>query len=100
MKAPAMGGVLRPLVPCLQTARLGVDFRPVQPDQRPFLRLNPDLIELVGADAEVVELTHGIWLQIDANAQGLQFRDGFENHARHADLLERSPSLRRRADAS
>ena len=38
---------------------------------------------------QVVELAHGIGLQVDAHAQRLQIRHRLVDHAGHADLVQR-----------
>src|SRR5688572_18967262 len=84
-----MHRVLRPVVTGEQTARLRVHVLAVQPDERPLARRQPDRVQSVGADTELVELADGVRLQIDADAERLELRDGFEHAARHADLLQR-----------
>ena len=43
--------------------------------------LDTDSIELLRSDVELVKLAHGVWLQIDADAERLQFGDRLENDA-------------------
>ena len=88
VQAAAVYGVLRPLVPGLQAARLGIDVVAVQPDQSPFAGRHANLVELVLANAEIVELAHGVGLQIDADAQRPHLPHGLVDHAGHADLVE------------
>src|SRR5688500_13010330 len=84
-----MHRVLRPVVTGEQTARLRVHVLAVQPHERPLARRQPDRIQSVGADTELVELADRVRLQVDAYAERLELRDGFEHAARHADLLQR-----------
>ena len=88
MQLPAVHGVLRPPVAGEQAPRFGIDVVPVQSDERPFFRLNADAIELLRADAEIIELTHSIRLQVDPDTERLQCRDRLEHDARHTDLFE------------
>ena len=69
LQAAAMHGVLRPTVTGEETARLGVDVLAVQPDERPLARLQPDRVQLVGTDTELVQLAHRVGLQVDPYAE-------------------------------
>jgi hypothetical protein len=69
VEGAAMHGVLRPSVSRFQSTGFGIDVVAVQAHQRPFLGGKADLIQVVLIDAEVVELTHGVGLQVDAHAQ-------------------------------
>ena len=62
---------------------------PFKPDQRPFLGRQADAVEIGFGDAEVVELAHGIGLQIDADAERAHLAHRLEDDAGHADLVER-----------
>ena len=84
-----MDRVLRPVVAGEQTARLGVDVVAVEPDQCPFRAWMPMRSSSSAVDAEVVELAHGVGLQIDADAERRASRDRLEDDARHADLVQR-----------
>ena len=84
-----MHGVLRPLVPGEPPARLRVDVVAVEADQCPLFRGQADLVELRFRDAEVIELAHGVGLQVDADAKRLHLAHGLEHHARYADLVKR-----------
>src|SRR5690606_4975341 len=92
LKLAAMHGVLRPVVAGTQTARLGVNVVAVESDQGPFLSLDTDCRERLWAKAQLVELAHGIGLQVDADSQRLDLGDTFEDVARHADLVQRERS--------
>ncbi len=80
---------LWPLVACQQAARLAVDVAAIAADQRPFFGLNANGVERGRVKAQVVKFAHGIGLQVDAHAQGLQVFDGLVNYAVHADLMKR-----------
>src|SRR5512145_2451534 len=84
-----MHGVLRPAVTRELTARLRVHVLAVQPDERPLARREPDRVQSVGADTELVQLADGVRLQVDPHAERLELGDGFEHEARHADLVQR-----------
>jgi len=71
----------------------------VAPHQRPFARLQADGVQHLLAQAQVVQLAHGIGLQVDAHAQRLECGHGFEHLARHADLVQRQ-GQRHAADAA
>ena len=94
-----MHGVLRPVVAGEQPARLGVDVVAVQPDQRPFLRGQADAVEVGLAEAEVVELAHGVGLQVDADAERAHLAHRLEHDAGHTDLVQRERG-REPADAA
>ena len=84
-----MHGVLRPAIAGEPPARLRVDVVAVQADQRPLFRGHADLVELRFRDAEVIELAHGVGLQVDADTERLHLAHGLEHHARYADLVKR-----------
>ena len=84
-----MNRILRPVVAGQEPAGLGIDVIAVEPDQRPFLCGQAHPVEIVFGDAEIVEFTHGIGLQIDADAERAHVPDRFEDNAGHADLVER-----------
>ena len=94
-----MHRVLRPLVAGEQPARLGVDVVAVEPDQRPFLGRQAHAVEVGLREAEIVELAHGVGLQIDADAERAHLADRFEDDAGHADLVQRQ-RCRQPADAA
>ena len=89
VEPPAMHRVLRPVVAGEFSARLGIDVVAVEPDQRPFLCGQADLVEVRLGDAEVVKLAHGVRLQVDADAERAHLAHRFEDGARHADLMQR-----------
>ena len=64
--------ILRPLVAGAHAARLAVHLFPVQSDQHKFPGLQSDGVELLWADAKLVELSHSVWLQVDADAERLE----------------------------
>ena len=83
-----MHRVLRPFVTGAHAARLGVDLFAVQADQHKFPGLQPDGVEVIGPDPELVELTHGVRLQVDADAERLEVAHGFQHETRHIDLMQ------------
>ena len=83
-----MHRILRPLVTGTQAARLGVHLFAVQSDQHPFPGLQPDGVELLGPDPELVELTHGVRLQVDADPERLEVPHRFQHETRHIDLMQ------------
>ncbi len=99
LQLPAVHRVLRPAVAGEQAARLGVHLVAVAAHQRPFARLDADGVEHFSAQAQVIELAHGIGLQVDAHAQRLQLGHRFEHDAGHADLMQRERQ-RHAADAA
>ena len=94
-----MHRVLRPVVAGEQPARLGIDVVAVEPDQRPFLGRQADAVEVGLRDAEVVELAHGVGLQVDADAERAHLAHRLEHDAGHADLVQRQ-RRRQPADAA
>ena len=88
LQAPAVNGVLRPLVTCEEATGFGVDVVTVQPDQRKLLGLHTDRGEALGADPELVELPHSVGLQVDAHAEWPEVRHRLQHQARHANLVQ------------
>src|SRR4030095_12802361 len=84
----AMYRVLRPLVAGAHAARLGVDLFAVQADQHKFPGLQPAGTEVIGPKPELVELTHGVRLHVDADAERLEVAHGFQHETRHTDLMQ------------
>jgi hypothetical protein len=72
LQAATVQRILRPLITGAHATRFGVDFFPIQPDQDPFPGLETDGVELLGPDAEFIEFTDGIRLQVDADAERLE----------------------------
>ncbi len=89
LQLAAVHRVLRPAIARQQAARLGIDVIAVAADQGPLAGLDADGVEQLVVEAEVVQLAHGIGLQVDADAQRLQLGHGLEDDARHADLVQR-----------
>jgi hypothetical protein len=89
LQTAAMYRVLRPLVAGAHPARLGVDLFTVQADQNKFSGLQPDGVELLGPDPELVELTHGVRLQVDPHPERLEVPYRFKHETRHIDLMQR-----------
>lgn len=89
LQLPPVHRVLRPAVAGLQAAGFGVDLAAVAAHQRPFACLQADGVQHVVAEPQVVQLAHGIGLQVDADAQRLQLGHRFEHDAGHADLVQR-----------
>ena len=69
LQLAAMNRILGPGVACEEAARLRVDVVAVEPDQGPFFGRQPDHIERVLPEAEIIELAHGIGLEVDADAE-------------------------------
>ena len=88
MELAAMRRILRPVIPRICTARLGIDFLPLTPDKSPFARLHPESVHIFCRKAEIHELADGVGLQIDAHAQRLQLGNLLDHNARHTDLLQ------------
>ena len=88
LQAAAVHRVLRPLVAGAHAARLGVHLFAVQSDQHQFPGLQPDGVELLWPDPELVELSHGVRLQVDADAERLEVPHGFQHETRHPDLMQ------------
>jgi len=88
LQLAAVHRILRPLVAGQQAARLGIHIMAVAAHQRPFPGLDADGVERGGVETQVVELAHGIGLQVDAHAQGLEFAHSLEHPAGHADLVQ------------
>ena len=72
LQLPPVHRILRPVVARLQAAWLGVHLVAVAPHQRPFARLQANGVQHFVAKPQVVQLPHGIGLQVDAHAQRLQ----------------------------
>jgi hypothetical protein len=72
LQAATVHRVLRPLVAGVHTARLAVHLFAVQSDQHPFPGLQPDGVELLWPDPKLIELSHGVWLEVDADAERLE----------------------------
>ena len=89
VETAAVHRVLRPTITGLRAARLGIDVVSVEPDQRPFLRRQANLVEIGRADAEIVKLAHRIRLQVDADAERAHLAHRLEDDGAHADLMER-----------
>jgi hypothetical protein len=89
LQLSAVHRILRPPVAGLQAARFGIDLVAVAAYQGPFPRLQPDGVQHIVAEAQVMQLPHGVGLQVDAHAQRLQLRHRLEHDAGHADLVQR-----------
>jgi hypothetical protein len=63
------------------------------------LPLSPTNAEIALCEAEIVEFSHGIGLQIDADAERAHIPDRFVDNAGHANLAERQ-SCREPANAA
>jgi hypothetical protein len=89
VEAAAVHRVLRPVIAGVETARLGIDVVAIQPHQRPFLGGQADPVEIALADAEVVQLAHGVRLHVDADAERAHLPHRLEDDAGHTDLVQR-----------
>jgi len=88
MEFAPVDGVLRPFVPGVQPARLGLYVVAGASDQRPLTRRYADRIQVRRGQPEVEELTYRIGLQVDAHAKRAQFARRLVDGAVHADLLQ------------
>jgi hypothetical protein len=88
LQAAPVNGVLRPLVTCEEATGFRVDVIAVQPDERPLLGLHADRRETLGSDPELVELPHGVGLQVDAHAERSEACHRLQHDARHANLVQ------------
>ena len=89
LQLPAMHRVLRPLIAgarrrAARNRRLCRSARPA-----PIPWSAAQWRRAVRPDAELVELTHRVGLQVDADAERLQLADGLEHQTRDADLMKR-----------
>jgi hypothetical protein len=99
LQLAAMDGELRPLVAGQPPTPLRVNFSSVQPDERPFLSRDSHLGEFRFFDPELVQLTYGIGLQVDAHTQWTHIPHRFENDAVDSNLME-CQGCRQPADAA
>ena len=81
-------GILRPPVTGEQAARLAVHVVAVQADERPFPGLYADGVERRRSNAELLELSDGVGLQIDTHAERPEVGDRLQYHARHPNLVQ------------
>jgi hypothetical protein len=88
LQTAAMYRVLRPFVTGAHAARLGVDLFAVQADQHEFLGLQSDGVEVIGPDPELVKLSHGVRLHVDADTERLEVAHGLQHETRHTDLMQ------------
>src|SRR5688572_19524778 len=88
LQAAAVYRVLRPLVAGAHAARLGVHLLAVQSDQHEFPGLQPDGVQLLRSDPELIELSHGVRLQVDADAKRLEMPHRFQHDAWDPDLMQ------------
>lgn len=88
-RAPRSAAHRRPTVAGEQAARLGIDVVAIATHQRPFARLDADRVQQFRAQPQLVELAHGVGLQVDAHAQRLQLGHRLEDDAGHTDLVQR-----------
>jgi len=60
-----------------------------QPDEKPPPRLAIGVgLQLAVLKPQIVEFPHGVGLQVNADPQGLEVRNGFEHQAGNADLVQ------------
>src|SRR5690606_1368365 len=64
------------------------DVVAVQADQRELPGLDADGVELVRTEAQLVQFTHRIGLQVDPHSQRPQFGSGFQHQAGNTQLLQ------------
>ena len=61
---------------------------PFSPTSAHSRACKPIVSSSVGTQPKLVQLAHGVRLKVDADAERLQIRDGFEHQTGHADLLQ------------
>ena len=81
VKLATMNRVLRPVVASQEPSGLGIDVIAVEPDQRPFSCGQAHPVEVILGEAEIIEFSHGIGLQIDADAERAHFPDRFDRQS-------------------
>ena len=64
---------------------------PLSPTSAHSFAGRPTPVEILLGDPEIVELAHGVGLQIDADAERAHVPHGFEDDAGHADLVKSGP---------
>ena len=84
-----MNSILRPVVASQEPSGLGIDVIAVKPGPGAHSLRPCNPIEILLGDAEIVEFTHGIGLQVDTNSKRTHSPDRFKDDAGHPNLVER-----------
>src|SRR5262245_33738002 len=94
----AMDGKLRPVVAGVATARFLVDELAMPAEEGELARLDGAGYERV-LQAKLAQLAHGMWQQVDADAERMDLRCRLEYTARDASLVQ-AERQREPADAA